>query len=122
MRLHEAARTCRTVLNLDPRNATAYEMLGDICSMRGQVDSALANYTIAIQLDRNNSRLRAKFERAAGEGLVRNGAGEGKSGTLAMLARQSLALIFGLGAIGVVLAFVASAAAGHQSAPGVPLD
>jgi curved DNA-binding protein CbpA len=122
MRLHEAARTCRTVLNLDPRNATAYEMLGDICSMRGQVDAALAHYTMALQLDRNNSRLRAKFERAAGEGLVRNGAGEGKSGTLAMLARQSLALIFGLGAIGVVLAFVASAAAGHQSATGVPLD
>ncbi|NLH98828.1 MAG: DnaJ domain-containing protein [Chthonomonadales bacterium] len=67
MRLNEAAAICRAVLELDRRNPVAHEILGDISRFRGRPDQALAYYTLAIQMDPVNARLRAKFESLAAE-------------------------------------------------------
>ncbi len=121
MQLNEAAEICRTVLRLDRRNATAHEILGDICSIRGNVEAALAHYTIAVQLDPRNSRLRAKFERAAAEDLARQhdgmATGQGSSPM-----KQALALIFGLGMITVVVATVSTISVPPTSGEWIPWD
>ncbi len=61
-----AEQYCQQVLGIDAKNASAYEMLGDICMKRGQRDRALTCYTYAIQHNPNHLGLREKLERASG--------------------------------------------------------
>jgi len=121
--LFEAMRCCRAVLNLDSRNAEAHEILGDVCGVRGQVDAAIAHYTIALQLDPRNARLRAKFERAAAEGAASSARGQRHADSgAALAARQAAALMLGLSVIAVIVALVASGSGGGLADPWVPWD
>jgi curved DNA-binding protein CbpA len=107
MRLHEASRFCRAALELDRRNPLAHEILGDISRVRGRMDEALAHYTVAIQMDTGNLRLRAKFERVAFEGVGhRGGSAPARGGG----ARQAVVLMLGVALIAVLVAIVASLA------------
>ncbi|MBM3492933.1 MAG: hypothetical protein FJX72_01225, partial [Armatimonadetes bacterium] len=103
MRLNEAARFCRAVLELDRRNATAHEMLGDIFRLRGRTDEALAHYTMAIQSDPVNYTVRAKFERLAYEP---DPAGPGRSTGAGAAFRQAVLLMLGLGLIGLMIVYL----------------
>lgn len=123
MRLHEAAECCRAVLNLDRRNGSAHEVLGDICGIRGQVEAALAHYTIALQLDPHNLRLRTKFERVAAEDQGRSGRTRGGGGSAAnVAARQAAAMMLGLILIGAMVALVASSSSSMFGEPWAPWD
>ena len=66
-RYREAESLCRQALRIDRRNVTAYEILGDIHRARGSHDEAVAMYSYALQLDRNNRGLREKFDKLVGE-------------------------------------------------------
>lgn len=48
-RLHDAARHCKEALRIDPRNARAYAILGDIYRAQGKVNSAVRAYSYAVQ-------------------------------------------------------------------------
>lgn len=100
MRLNEAAGFCRAVLELDRRNAGALEILGDIHRYRGHLDQALAYYTMAIQTDPTNARLRAKFERLAAEPF---GAAPPRAATSGAMARQAVVLMIGVLAVGLIV-------------------
>jgi len=122
LRLYEAERLCRAVLQLDRRNATAHEILGDICSIRGRTDAALSHYTIAVQLDPRNTRLKIKFERTA---AAQSRFAQGASSHIrraAAPAAQAMALMFGLGAIFVLIFIVAEHSPGSGQASWVPWD
>ena len=67
LRYREAESLCRQALRLDRRNGAAYEILGDIHRARGNQDEAIAMYSFALQLDRNNPTLREKFDRLVGQ-------------------------------------------------------
>ena len=58
----EAETLCRQALNIDKRNATAHEILGDIFLKRGQDDGAMT-YTFAAQYNPRNINVQAKLER-----------------------------------------------------------
>ena len=59
----EAEVLCRQALNIDKRNATAHEILGDVFLKRGQTDSAVTAYTFAAQYNPRNITVQAKLER-----------------------------------------------------------
>ena len=67
LRYRDAESLCRQALRFDRRNAAAYEILGDIHRARGNKDEAVAMYSFALQLDRNNASLREKFDRMVGQ-------------------------------------------------------
>jgi hypothetical protein len=91
--------------------------------MRNQVDAAIAHYTIAIQLDPRNARLRAKFEHAAADAAASGTRGRGDADSRAALAaRQAAALMLGLSLIAVIVALVASSSGGGLAEPWVPWD
>jgi len=58
-----AIHACREAVNLEPRNAEAHILMGDIYRIQGSLDEALGMYTIAIQLDPRNAGLQAKLDR-----------------------------------------------------------
>lgn len=58
---------CRQAARVDRRNPAIYELLGDIQRARGETDQAIAMYSYALQLDRNNPELRQKFDRLVGQ-------------------------------------------------------
>jgi len=63
LQLRTAEQLCRQALQIDRRQAGAYEVLGDIHRSRGHHDEALAMYSFALQIDRGNPALQAKFDR-----------------------------------------------------------
>jgi 4-hydroxybenzoate polyprenyltransferase len=67
LRYRDAESLCRQALRLDRRNSAAYEILGDIHRARGEQDEAIAMYSYALQLNRNNRALREKFDRLVGQ-------------------------------------------------------
>ncbi len=67
MRYRDAELLCREALRLDRRCVDAYELLGDIQKARGNIDEAIAMYSFALQLDRTNARIRAKFDKLTGQ-------------------------------------------------------
>ena len=65
-RYRESEDLCHQVIQIDHRNATAHELLGDICLKRGQVESAIAAYSYAIQFNPRNIGVQAKLDRLMG--------------------------------------------------------
>ena len=60
-----AAEACIEAKNLDPRNARAHVILGDIYAAQSRTDDAAAMYTIASQLDPRNTEILSKLNRLA---------------------------------------------------------
>ncbi|NLN76618.1 MAG: DnaJ domain-containing protein [Armatimonadetes bacterium] len=50
-RLTAASDLCREALRIDPRNARAFAILGDVRRAQGNIDSAIKYYNYAIQFD-----------------------------------------------------------------------
>jgi hypothetical protein len=59
-----AAEQCAEVLRLDPRNAAAHSLLGEIYDNQGYLDRAIRWYSEALELDPANVADRAKLARA----------------------------------------------------------
>ena len=72
----EAEALCFQALQVDRRNATAHEILGDIFVKRGQTDNAVKAYTYAAQYNPRNLTVQAKLERLSG-GVRRPSAASG---------------------------------------------
>ena len=72
----EAEALCFQALQVDRRNATAHEILGDIFVKRGQTDNAVKAYTYAAQYNTRNLTVQAKLERLSG-GVRRPSTGSG---------------------------------------------
>ncbi|HSV72355.1 MAG TPA: DnaJ domain-containing protein [Chthonomonadales bacterium] len=66
LQFRAAEQLCRQALQIDRRQAGAYEVLGDVHRSRGHQDEALAMYSFALQLDRGNQALQAKLDRLVG--------------------------------------------------------
>jgi curved DNA-binding protein CbpA len=66
MKYREAEAICRQALRTYGRSAPIYEILGDICRVRGRTDEAIAMYSYALQLDRTNRSVQAKFDKLVG--------------------------------------------------------
>jgi curved DNA-binding protein CbpA len=64
LRYRDAIRLCKTVLDLDRRNAGACGLLGDIYRAQGRVDDAIYFYSLAAQLSPapQNRSVMAKLE------------------------------------------------------------
>ena len=112
MKFREAERVCRMVLRTDRRNAVAYEILGDVQRHRGDNEQALAMYTYALQLDRANPGLRAKFERLAGSGSPSPARGaihlqrHGSRHSNALLPERVFIDAIGIGAVAFLLVMI----------------
>lgn len=61
----EARALCEQVLRRDRRNATAYEVLGDVYRLQGRTDDAINMYTMALQLNPRNQTVMQRLERLA---------------------------------------------------------
>lgn len=48
-RFHEAASHCKEALHIDPRNAKAHSILGDIYRAQGRTNAAIRSYSYAMQ-------------------------------------------------------------------------
>jgi tetratricopeptide (TPR) repeat protein len=81
----EAQRLCEEVLEIS-RNASAYDMLGDVYNRQGRYDDAIRCYTVAAQMLPNDGRIMTKLNRAVaqsrrsgptrvGDDFLRNSAG-----------------------------------------------
>ena len=58
-----AIHACKEAQRLDQRNVKAYTILGDIYGIQGQLENAIAMYTIAVQLDPKSAEIQAKLGR-----------------------------------------------------------
>ena len=65
-RYREAEALCGQALELDRRNGTVYELLGDIYARRGQTESATTAYSYAIQFSPRNYSIHSKLDRIMG--------------------------------------------------------
>lgn len=62
-RFNEAAEHCRAVLKIDPRNAKAYSILGDIYTAQRKTDAAIKYYSYAIQFGTSDRDTEAKLNK-----------------------------------------------------------
>jgi tetratricopeptide (TPR) repeat protein len=62
----EAEGFCQQAITLDRHNATAYEILADICVKKGQQERACTYYTYAIQFNPRNVTAQVKLDRLLG--------------------------------------------------------
>lgn len=60
-RLVSAAAFCKEALRLDPRNAKAAAMLGDVYMAQGNIDAAIKYYNYAVQFDPTDSETQKKL-------------------------------------------------------------
>lgn len=58
----QAESILRLVLRTAPNSALAYAMLGDIYRQRGDIRSALTNYSYAVQFDTHNAGYQRRYE------------------------------------------------------------
>ncbi len=65
-RYKEAEALCKQALAMDKRNATVYELLGDIYVRKGQTESATTAYSYAIQFNPRNYSIHGKLDRLMG--------------------------------------------------------
>jgi curved DNA-binding protein CbpA len=90
MKYREAEAVCRQALRTHGRSAPIYEILGDICRVRGRADEAIAMYSYALQLDRTNRSVQAKFDKLVGKtDASHRPAGATVTGTAARSARRA---------------------------------
>ena len=64
-RLAEARSLAEQALRYNRRNATGWEILGDVCRNQGRSDDALRHYTMASQHDPRSATVQQKIERIA---------------------------------------------------------
>lgn len=67
----DAERLCRAVLSIDRTSSAAHEILGDIFSLRGEIEDAVKSYSFAIQLNPQNYSIQGKLDRLIGRGPTR---------------------------------------------------
>jgi curved DNA-binding protein CbpA len=65
-RYREAEMLCGQALEKDRRNATVYELLGDVYARKGQNESAATAYSYAIQFNPYNYSIHSKLDRIMG--------------------------------------------------------
>ncbi len=66
LKYREAETLCRSAIKIDRRNVMAHEILGEVLEKRGQKDEAVAEYSVALQLDPTNYNLQRKFDKMTG--------------------------------------------------------
>jgi curved DNA-binding protein CbpA len=130
-RYREAEMLCGQALELDRRNATVYELLGDIYARKGQTESATTAYSYAIQFNPRNYSIHGKLDRMMGrpEGHVsgptvtrpiavpRPGWG-GLADTHRDLSLMLFSMVLGIAFLGMLLAFHLNP--GEAMAPSLP--
>jgi curved DNA-binding protein CbpA len=73
-RYKEAEALCGQALEMDQRNATIYELLGDIYARKGQTERATTAYSYAIQFNPRNYSIHSKLDRMIGrQGVAETG-------------------------------------------------
>ena len=65
-RFHEAATHCKEALKLDPRNARAHSIMGDICRAQGKTNSAVRYYSAALEYDPSDRDAERKLTNLVG--------------------------------------------------------
>ena len=65
-----ANRLCQAALNINPREATAHEILGDIYARKGDSQRASTSFAYAIQFNPRNRSAQAKLDRLMRAGPV----------------------------------------------------
>ncbi|MHB9038178.1 MAG: J domain-containing protein [Armatimonadota bacterium] len=73
-RFHEAANHCKEALRLDPRNARAHVIMGDIYRAQGRGNNAVRSYSYAVQYNPSDRDTEKKLMDLVGR-QVRNAAG-----------------------------------------------
>ncbi len=79
-RFSEAASHCREAIRVEPQNARAHSVLGDIYRAQGKLNSAIREYSLAVQFNPNDRESQRKLERILRKGTVaaaRRQAGDG---------------------------------------------
>jgi curved DNA-binding protein CbpA len=64
-RYNETKEMCQRILRYDRSNLRAHVLMGDAYRAQGNADDAIAEYTIALQLDPRNKMLQRRLEKAA---------------------------------------------------------
>lgn len=64
-RYFETREMCQRVLRYDRKNVKAHVLMGDAYRAQGNSEDAVAEYSIALQLDPRNSMIQRRLERAA---------------------------------------------------------
>jgi curved DNA-binding protein CbpA len=62
-RFNEAANHCKNALEIDPHNAVAFAMLGDIFRAQGKINQAIKYYSYAIQFNPADRETERKLDR-----------------------------------------------------------
>ncbi len=70
-RLNEAVGHCRAVLDIDPRNAAAFAILGDVSRAQGKTDMAIKYYSHAVQYDPSDRDTERKLDKMIGKRIER---------------------------------------------------
>jgi curved DNA-binding protein CbpA len=60
-RFHEAASHCKEALTLDPRNARAHVVMGDIHRAQGRINNAVRSYSYAMQYNPSDRETEKKL-------------------------------------------------------------
>lgn len=64
-RYFEAREMCQRVLRYDRKNVKAHVLMGDAYRAQGNCEDAIAEYSIALQLDPRNTMIQRRLQRAA---------------------------------------------------------
>lgn len=62
-RLSEAASHCREAIRVEPQNAKAHAVLGDIYRAQGKLNSAIREFSLAVQFNPQDRESQRKLER-----------------------------------------------------------
>ncbi|MGI6296732.1 MAG: J domain-containing protein [Armatimonadota bacterium] len=71
-RMASAASFCKEALRIDPRNAKAAAMLGDIYRAQGRTNSAIKYYNYAVQFDPNDNETQKKLVKLVSKHISTN--------------------------------------------------
>lgn len=68
-RLPTAVQLCKSALLIDPRNASAHSILGDIYKIRGRNELAVKHYSLAVQFNPSDREVERKLSEVLGSGM-----------------------------------------------------